>query len=533
MLQREKYIKNITLRLSQLKSYIEMCDINGLTDINLLMEDFVCGLLNLMYGYQLVNKNHEVQNTPAYDLVDKDKRIYIQVTADHEREKIQRTIDKFIENELYSQSGRLVILLLSDKTKHRNPFDTKGIFQFDVKRDIWCFKDLARDIAKLDTEQLKRINEYVESEVCVKLEITSRESTGKRFSAKKVVCVAVAIIFLCSIAISVICNRNLNSRIGKVYFSKIQPYTAAGYYTSAEDVPFVKQTYREVKKAFSIVSGLRNEGEKDSVVEDVRMRILDLEPIEEPVLILDAAVTGNTLKFYVFNEGWGDAEDLDVLIESEVSDGYSDIGEIDMISQCTYMADRSSIKSAEVLPLAEFVIDRAKYQEVIEEFGCSCLVISLHGVYDDEIAFSWSAYLTYDNGEFGLGYGGRGEEEYHISLFAVLDVDSKPSNITFVGQDTTSIVEDALVLETVIAPTKSCVVECQNVFYINGKPQQTPVYTVKVEVPAFRDGAIGPYGSLTRELVQLSPGDRVGIERILAKYYYQAESIRNVSLDMD
>lgn len=478
-------------------------------------------------SYNLVNKNHEVKNTPAYDLVDENKRIFIQVTANKSREKIQETIDKFIKHEMYDQYDRLVIQLLTDKIDRKKVFDTKGLFRFESKHDIWCFKDLTRDIAKLDTEQLKKINDYVENEIYEKPEIIGQGRTGRRTFSNKAACVLGALIVLCIVIVFIISHTNSNKRVGKVYFSMIQPYSSAGYYTSVKDAPFVKRNDIETDMAFSIVSELRKEGEKPPVVEDVYFDILSLEPIEEPVLTLDAEIVDNILKLFVFNDGWKDAENLDVLVESEISDGLSTVGDMEMISQCTYMAECSEIKSADVLPLAEYAIDSARYQEVCEKNGCSGLRVGVYGVSGDEIAFSWSAILVYNKGNFHLEYGGGGSPPYRISLFAELDVDSNPAGLSFTGQNTMSIVEDVTVLDTVIAPTKSCVVQCQNIFYINGEPQQTPVFTARVTVPVFSGGAIGSSGLLTRELAQLSPGDRIGIERVIARYYYQAKSIKD------
>ena len=95
----------------------------------------------------------------------------------------------------------------------------------------------------------------------------------------------------------------------------------------------------------------------------------------------------------------------------------------------------------------------------------------------DTEMFYWSGYLSYADGKFDIGYSGRGDSGYNISLFAVLDVDNVSSYLPFADQGAMSIVEDALIFETVIAPTKSCIVECRDVFYINGEAQQTPVYT--------------------------------------------------------
>ncbi len=153
-MQSEKYIKNIICMLSQLQTYIEMNNVAGLLDINMIAEDFVCGLLNLMYGYHLENLNHQVRNAPAVDLADKDRRVFIQVTAKKTADKVQGTIDKFIECKAYNQYDTLIIFLLTDIPRYRKRFDTKGVFSFDYIPVIGCFKELEREIRNQDLESL-------------------------------------------------------------------------------------------------------------------------------------------------------------------------------------------------------------------------------------------------------------------------------------------------------------------------------------------------------------------------------------------
>ena len=57
-----------------------------------------------------------------------------------------------------------------------------------------------------------------------------------------------------------------------------------------------------------------------------------------------------------------------------------DAGALDRIAECTYMADCSEIKSADALPLAEYVIDRAEFQNVCTQTGSSSLHIGLKGM---------------------------------------------------------------------------------------------------------------------------------------------------------
>ena len=359
MLQREKCIKNITSRLSQLKAYIELCGDANLTDVHIMAEDFICGLLNQAFGYSLVNENHQHKNVPAYDWVDVEKGILIQVTSDKKPKKIQDTIDGVIKCGMYAKCNRLIIQLLGDKPAYKKSFDTQNRFRFDPKSDIWDFKFLMTDIRKLDTETLKKVNNYIETEISDKPEIIGQDFGGRKPFARKVIRIAaaIAVIVIFLIAAAAIFSYFSNDRVGEVFFSKVRKYTEAGYYTYYEDRPFVKETSYSVEKAFSIVSELRNEGKKVSVVEEVYCNILSVVPIEEPVLVLDAVVTGDTLKFYIFNNGWSDAENLDIVMESWTSGTNLDIanldaGSLDRIAECTYMADCSEIKSADVLPLA-------------------------------------------------------------------------------------------------------------------------------------------------------------------------------------
>ena len=169
MLQREKYIKNITSRLSQLKTYIELCGDSNLTDVHIIAEDFICGLLNRAFG-------------------------------------------------MYAKCNRLIIQLLGDKPAYKKSFDTKNQLQFDPESDIWDFKALMRDIRKLDTETLEKVNDYVENEISNRLEIIGRNPGGRELFVKKAICIAAAVIVIFLITVAVVFTRFSNDRVGKVFF---------------------------------------------------------------------------------------------------------------------------------------------------------------------------------------------------------------------------------------------------------------------------------------------------------------------------
>ena len=75
MLVREDYMEFITSQLAIIKSKVELCSSLNLLNINIHMESFMCGLLNIVYSYNLVNLNNAQANYTSIDLGDREKRI--------------------------------------------------------------------------------------------------------------------------------------------------------------------------------------------------------------------------------------------------------------------------------------------------------------------------------------------------------------------------------------------------------------------------------------------------------------------------
>lgn len=520
MMKRKKYIDNIIYSLSVLQTQLVMRNAVGLYDDNILAEDFFCGFLNLIYGCELSNLNIEQRNTAAIDLGDPDSRIAIQVTITGSREKIQSTVDKFIGHELYKQYDSLKMLFLGDVPKLDKAIDTRGFIVFDKKTDILSIKSLVRDIRKLDIEQLRRLEAYLKEE----LEVTDG---GRGRRRGYVITVGLGILIAGLIAPFFIryINLSINMPLANVYAARVLPYRDAGYYASAEEVPAVMSTDLETDKAFSILSFARNYGDRDSVIEEVYCDILQLQPIEEAAICLDVDIIDNTWKLYVYNNGWGDADHIYVE-DIAIQWGYSEEKEpLDVIALDTCIMEEQGIESTKVVLAAEYRLDNEKYQKYCEDKGVEFAEILVE-VSDGYSIYDLQVVLRCSDGKFFLDYGGIGDGGPQITLFATLDVDSDPQRITFTGPDSTPVVGDTLRIETVIAPTKSCEIECRNVFSVNGKSQQTDIWRVRVIVPVFQDGAVGMTGMLTRELAQMDEYNEYFADRIIQKYLYEPESIR-------
>ena len=84
--------------LSTIKANVEMSNFSGYYDIDRELENIIAKLLNLIYGYKLVNANEKKVNFPAVDIVDDGNKLAIQVTADNSYEKINYNVKNYMKN---------------------------------------------------------------------------------------------------------------------------------------------------------------------------------------------------------------------------------------------------------------------------------------------------------------------------------------------------------------------------------------------------------------------------------------------------
>lgn len=164
-MNREKYLTLVSDMLSTLVYKIENRNSINLLDINIVAEDFLKDFLNLVYGYELINVNLLEKNAPAIDLVDIDRRIAIQVTSDNSSKKIDETLKKFNEKNLYKKYDRLIILILTSKKKYSKEFNSGDYLEFDKYTDIIDIKDILKYVRGKSTSDLKEIKKFLNKEL--------------------------------------------------------------------------------------------------------------------------------------------------------------------------------------------------------------------------------------------------------------------------------------------------------------------------------------------------------------------------------
>lgn len=165
ILKSEERIKEINTKLAWLAQYVKFNNQQGMTDINKAVENFFCGLLNIIFDASLVNMNYILRDYPAVDLGDEDNRLAVQVTSTSSRDKIIHTLDKFFEHHLDDHYNRLVVLIVGKKEDYRKKFPTKRNFPFDKDRDIWDVDRLGKEIDELEDDAQEKINQYLDKQM--------------------------------------------------------------------------------------------------------------------------------------------------------------------------------------------------------------------------------------------------------------------------------------------------------------------------------------------------------------------------------
>ncbi len=140
----------------------------NLTDINVHSENFYRDLLNLAFGYNLVNINTINPNAAAIDLGDEGNSLAIQVTSTSAIAKTRRTVRKFIEKGLCEKFDRLIILNIASKTTHTVPTIGDDSYRFNTKDDIWDIGDLAVKINDLDLPKIQEIDSFLNRQLYMK-----------------------------------------------------------------------------------------------------------------------------------------------------------------------------------------------------------------------------------------------------------------------------------------------------------------------------------------------------------------------------
>lgn len=159
---REILISRLQKQLGTLVSSVEIAGQNNLSSTHVVAETTLAGLLNRVYGWELINANAIKQNCPGVDLVDADRSIAIQVTATRSAEKVRHTLEEVANSGILYK--KLAILTITNA--HPTPaMLTCTVPGYTGSLEIWNIPDVFRDAKELDPIKLDELTKYMEAEL--------------------------------------------------------------------------------------------------------------------------------------------------------------------------------------------------------------------------------------------------------------------------------------------------------------------------------------------------------------------------------
>ncbi|MEG4860811.1 SMEK domain-containing protein [Microcoleus sp. K1-B6] len=139
------------------------------TDINKLAQTILIPLLAEVYGYQNLKDLDftEGSNYPSVDLGDETARVAFQITSTRGIEKVKHTLTEFVEHKLYEKYDRIIIYIITDRQKDYSDTEINKIIQgklsFDVKNDIWDYRNILGEVAKFPIEKAREVEKLLEA----------------------------------------------------------------------------------------------------------------------------------------------------------------------------------------------------------------------------------------------------------------------------------------------------------------------------------------------------------------------------------
>ncbi len=156
------YMTYILEKLNQISREVTFANKVKLYNKNIIAENLILNLFNTVYDYNLDNINKINPNSVSIDLGDKMNSVAIQVTSNSTARKVKDTIEKFIDNDLYKEYQRLVIVNITTKGGTRATYDTEGKFAFNKRKDIKDLSDVGKFISMItDLDKLKEIEKLL------------------------------------------------------------------------------------------------------------------------------------------------------------------------------------------------------------------------------------------------------------------------------------------------------------------------------------------------------------------------------------
>lgn len=180
MITRGYFIGQIIDELTAVSQQVKSRSGLQLFDLNRYLEDFFKDILNIVYGYKLINLNEERSNNPGLDLGDETAKVAFQITSTKSSDKINKTLEKAVGQ--VAKYPKIYVLILQDKQGSYGALNpTLALpFGFTADEHILDTGDVLKKVLSLPIGLLQDLHDLVSKEVArVKIELEVPDKSGK------------------------------------------------------------------------------------------------------------------------------------------------------------------------------------------------------------------------------------------------------------------------------------------------------------------------------------------------------------------
>lgn len=174
-MNRSDYYNYIEERLLLLSLRVKNRGKLNILDYHIHSENFYRDFLNLLYGWNLTNENAIQQNSEAIDLVDRQNKIIVQVSATNKKTKIDGTLSKLIDN---YNGYRLKFVFISEPVEElrTKTYDVPSSIILDPKQDIYDVTRILKEIKDFGIDRQKDVYDLIWKELGNETAITKVSS---------------------------------------------------------------------------------------------------------------------------------------------------------------------------------------------------------------------------------------------------------------------------------------------------------------------------------------------------------------------
>jgi len=175
-MNRAQYFDYIEERLNTLATRIHSRGKLNILGLHVHSEDFYLHFFNKLYGWNLTNLNHKLQNVEAIDLVDNSSKIIVQVSATSTKEKIESTLQKNTVKTYNKYNFKFISISKDASALRKRTYANPHGVTFVPLNDIYDTISILNYIKSLDIDNQKIIYQFIKNELGNEVDIVKLDS---------------------------------------------------------------------------------------------------------------------------------------------------------------------------------------------------------------------------------------------------------------------------------------------------------------------------------------------------------------------